>query len=92
MTEKKPKSTSFSFTEAAKKQLGSFKTATGLTQPKIINRILEKATTEQVEEWCRDLVEEEKSKQAESKKKAEQLAKLSKLDSTKLDQLINGIS
>lgn len=86
-----PKSTSFSFTEAAKKQVGTFKTATGLTQPKIINRILEKVSAEQVTEWCSDLIEEEKSKHAESKKKAEQLAKLSKLDSSELDQLINGI-
>ena len=91
MAETTPKSTSFSFTEAAKKQVGEFKTATGLTPPKIINRILEKVSAEQVTEWCSDLIEEEKSKHAESKKKAEQLAKLSKLDSSELDQLINGI-
>ena len=74
MADTTPKSTSFSFTEAAKENVDVFKTATNLTQPKIINRILEKVSEEQVTEWCSDLIEEERSKQAESKKKAEQLA------------------
>ncbi|EJL6460818.1 hypothetical protein NMR75_000640 [Vibrio cholerae] len=81
-------STSFQFTKEAKSNVNQFRKATGLTQPAIINRILEKASIADVKEWCADLIEENESKKEESKIRANQMLELSKLPSDVLQSLI----
>ncbi len=81
-------STSFQFTKEAKSNVNQFRKATGLTQPAIINRILEKVSIADVKEWCADLIEENESKKEESRIRANQMLELSKLPSDVLQNLI----
>lgn len=89
MSDNKPKSTSFQFTECSKNNVNDFRTATGLTQPVIINRILERVTEEQVVSWCADLIEEKIALENEAQKRASVIARLSKLDLADLDKLLD---
>ncbi|MEF1300551.1 hypothetical protein QTO17_01300 [Vibrio owensii] len=89
MSDTKAKSTSFQFTEGAKSNVNDFKKATGLTQPAIINRILEKVPPKQDNEWCADLIAEKEAKELEEQRRAEQIARLSKLDPAALDKLLD---
>ncbi|MGI2185325.1 hypothetical protein ACRN9F_24320 [Shewanella oncorhynchi] len=89
MSDNKPKSTSFQFTECSKNNVNDFRAATGLTQPVIINRILERVTEEQVVSWCADLIEEKIALENEAQKRASVIARLSKLDLADLDKLLD---
>ncbi|EPR7484079.1 TPA: hypothetical protein ACGSTL_001386 [Vibrio parahaemolyticus] len=89
MSQSKAKSTSFQFTECSKNNVNDFKKATGLTQPAIINRILEKVTSKQVVDWCEDLIAEKKAQEQQEKKRAEQIARLRQLDSSELEKLLD---
>ncbi|MDF5119787.1 hypothetical protein HKB26_07545, partial [Vibrio parahaemolyticus] len=81
-------STSFQFTKEAKSNVDQFRQATGLTQPSIINRILEKVSADDVKTWCADLIEENEARKEESKIRASQISELSKLPSDVLQSII----
>ncbi|HHY0525296.1 TPA: hypothetical protein ACVU4L_001951 [Vibrio parahaemolyticus] len=81
-------STSFQFTKEAKSNVDRFRQTTGLTQPSIINRILEKVSVDDVKTWCADLIDENEAKKEESKIRASQISELSKLPSDVLQSII----
>ncbi|HBC3404740.1 TPA: hypothetical protein KDZ97_005036 [Vibrio parahaemolyticus] len=81
-------STSFQFTKEAKSNVDQFRKTTGLTQPSIINRILEKVSVDDVKTWCADLIEENEARKEESKIRASQISELSKLPSDVLQSII----
>lgn len=89
MSQEPSTSTSFQFTKEAKDNVDQFRKSTGLTQPSIINRILEKVSIEDVASWCADLIAENEAKKEESKVRANQLSELSKLPSDVLKNILD---
>lgn len=89
---KKSTSTSFQFTDKAKQKVDTLRMDMEITQPNIINRILEMVDAEQVKEWCKDLIADKEKQRDEAQRKANTIARLSQLDADQLENLAQDLS